>query len=332
MVTVAQIGVGYWGPNLLRNLMASPRCRVKTVVDLSSQRRRYVQQQFPGVATEERYQVVLSDPEVEAVVIATPAGSHYEISMAALTAGKHVLVEKPMATSSMQVGEIGNASRRWNLVAMVGHTFLFNPAVRYVKSLIDSGVVGQVRYIYSHRLNLGRIRDDVDALWNLAPHDVSIIQYWLGEPTPNRVVRTGLDFVQPGVEDVAFLSIEYPNRRMAHIHVSWLDPHKVRTMTVVGTKKMVVYDDIADKKVAIYDKGIDLRARLGDRMDYDQAIEGKYVHRDGAVEYPVIEWREPIQIELDHFLDCVELGTPCLTDAKHAEKVVRILEGYGEHD
>ena len=263
MIKVAQIGVGYWGPNLLRNLVASKRCKVARVVDLSSERQEYVRGLYPAVNVTDKVEDVLGDPEIEAVVIATPVATHFDLAMRALSLGKHILVEKPMARSVAEVSEIGRLAGEKNRVAMVGHTFLFNSAVRYVKKLIDTGEIGDVRYIYSQRLNLGRIRSDVDALWNFAPHDISIIQYWLGNPTPLSVVRRGVGYIQDNVDDVVFLNIFYPNKVMANIHVSWLDPLKIRAMVVVGSKKMVVYDDVADNKIAIYDKGIDATAVLG---------------------------------------------------------------------
>ena len=231
-----------------------------------------------------------------------------------------------MATKTGQIREIRQLAREKELVAMVGHTFLFNTAVRYVKSIIESGELGDIRYIYSQRLNLGRIRDDVDALWNLAPHDISIIQYWLNEPEPIKIDKIGMDYVQKGIDDVAFMNIVYPNNIMAHIHVSWLDPHKIRKMTVVGSKKMVVYDDIAENKVMIYDKGIDRMAVLGEQMDFDDPATYSFNHRSGEVHIPVIEWVEPLKIEIDHFLKCIQNNIPCITGPEHAEKVVRILE------
>ena len=195
-----------------------------------------------------------------------------------------------------------------------------------LKSIIESGELGDIRYIYSQRLNLGRIRDDVDALWNFAPHDISIIQYWLNEPEPIKIDKIGMDYVQKGIDDIIFMNITYPNNIMAHIHVSWLDPHKIRKMTVVGSKKMVVYDDIAENKVMIYDKGIDRMAVLGEQMDFDNPVTFSFNHRSGEVFIPVIDWVEPLKIEIDHFLKCIQNNIPCITGPEHAEKVVRILE------
>lgn len=325
MIRIAQIGVGYWGPNLLRNLTSSPRCRLTHVAEKSADRRSFVSSSYPAITTVEDAGAVFASDDIDAVVISTPAQTHYALTVAALAAGKHVLVEKPMATSTSEVDEIGRLAREKGLVAMVGHTFLYNPAVRYLKGLIDADELGDIRYIYSQRLNLGRIRSDVDALWNLAPHDISIIQYLLGNPVPVAVHRTGMDFVQKGIDDVVFLNIEYPDKVLAHVHVSWLDPHKVRSLTVVGSKKMAVYDDMAEHKIAIYDKGIEPKAVLGESMDYDQVKPPAFVHRSGDIHYPAIPWKEPLRLEIDHFLDCIEGRAQCLTGPEHAREVVRIL-------
>jgi predicted dehydrogenase len=209
---------------------------------------------------------------------------------------------------------------------MVGHTFLYNSAVRYVNKIIDSGELGNIRYIYSQRVNLGRIRSDVDALWNLAPHDISIVHYWLDESTPMSVQRTGMAYVQENIEDVSFLSIQYPKNILVNIHVSWLDPHKVRRMTVVGSEKMVVYDNLSDNKVTIYDKGIDRMAVLGENMDFDNPEALNFNHRSGEKTVPIIDWVEPLKVEVGHFVDCVMGGAPCLTGVDHAKKVVTVLE------
>lgn len=325
MVKIGQIGVGYWGPNLLRNLVANKNCEVKTVVDVSAERRDYVRGLYPAVEASDKAESVFQDPEVDGVVIATPVATHFDLTVKALDSGKHVLVEKPMATSVKEVEKIGKAASKKKRVAMVGHTFLFNASVRYVKKLIEFGELGDIRYIYSQRLNLGRIRSDVDALWNFAPHDISIIQYWLGDPNPVSVVKRGVDFIQEKIDDVVFLNILYPKKIMANIHVSWLDPHRVRSMTVVGSKKMVVYDDTAENKIAIYDKGIDVMAVLGERMDFDHVPFQIFNHRSGDVILPKIDFQEPLKVEIEHFIDCIENGTECITGIEHAKRVVQIL-------
>jgi len=325
MLKVAQIGVGYWGPNLLRNLSANKRCQIKKVAELSGERRDYVRRLYPAVSVTENIQEIFDDTEINAVIIATPVATHFELAMKAMEAGKHILVEKPLARSVAEVEDIGALADRKKLTAMVGHTFLYNAAVRYVKKLIDSGELGQIRYIYSQRLNLGRIRSDVNALWNFAPHDISIIQYWLGDPSPLSVVKQGVDFIQKGIEDVVFMNIIYPNKIMANIHVSWLDPNKIRCMTVVGSEKMVVYDDVSDNKVVIFDKGIDRKAVLGESMDYDNQHFQSFSYRTGDILMPKIDFQEPLKVEIDHFFDCIEKGVECISGIEHAKKVVGIL-------
>jgi predicted dehydrogenase len=328
-LVLAQIGCGYWGPNLLRNFSALKTCRVKTVVDGSAERRAFVSANFSRTTAVADYQSVLADPEIDAVVIATPAGTHFELARAALLAGKHIFVEKPMATTAAEVDQLALLAREKKLTAMVGHTFIYNAAVRYVKKLIEAGDLGEIRYIYSQRLNLGRIRSDIDALWNFAPHDISIIQYWLGDPAPLSVSRRGMAYMQDGIEDVVFLSLTYPGKIMANIHVSWLDPQKVRKMIVVGSKKMVVYDDVADDKIAIYDKGIDRRAVLGENMDFDNPRPPEFNYRSGDILLPQIKFVEPLRVEAEHFLDCIRNQGPPLTGLAHAREVVSILEQAG---
>jgi predicted dehydrogenase len=323
-ISVAQIGCGYWGPNLLRNLISNKRCSVKTVIDLSPERLDFVRGLYPAVRVSSNSNDVFDDPEINAVVISTPVASHFELAIKALESGKHILVEKPLARTVQEVEKIAILAKQKGLVAMVGHTFLYNAAVRYLKQLVDSGDLGDVRYIYCQRLNLGRIRSDVDALWNFAPHDISILQYLLGDPMPLSVTRHGMSYVQEGIDDVVFLHITYPNKVIANVHVSWLDPHRVRKITVVGSKKMVVYDDTAENKIAIYDKGIEPRAVLGENMDFD-APSFPFCERSGGIVIPKIDYREPLKVEIDHFFDCILNGTPCLTDAKHAITVIRIL-------
>ena len=326
MLNIAQIGIGYWGPNLLRNLSTNPQCNVKTVVDLSEERRKFVANNYQNILTTDDIKVVLNDKEIHAIVIATPVSTHFDLAIKSLKAGKHVLIEKPMAKTVKEVNDIARIANDKNLVAMVGHTFLYNVAVHKVKEIIESGELGDIRYIYSQRVNLGRIRYDVDALWNLAPHDISIIQYWLDEPEPLKIYKQGMDYVQNGVDDVVFMNIHYPNNIMANIHVSWLDPNKIRKITVVGTKKMVVYDDIGKNKITIYDKGIDRKAILGESMDFDNPLTFQFNHRNGDISIPNMKWIEPLKSEVQHFIDCILTKKSCLTGPVHAAKVVNILE------
>jgi predicted dehydrogenase len=268
----------------------------------------------------------LCDPAVNGVVIATPAGTHFELAREALLAGKHVFVEKPLATKVEEVDELDRLAKARELLVVAGHTFIYNAAVRYVKKLLDAGEVGEIRYIYSQRLNLGRIRSDIDALWNFAPHDISIIQYWLGDPTPVSVHRVGMDFIQQGIDDVVFLSIVYPQKVIANIHVSWLDPQKVRKIIVVGSRKMVVYDDVAEDKIAIYDKGIDRKAILGENMDFDRPNPEQFKYRNGDILMPQVHFTEPLRFEAESFVESMWNGRKSLTGIPHARNVVAILE------
>lgn len=325
-LVLAQFGCGYWGPNLLRNFSALAGCTVKYVVDSSAERRAFVEANFPLSQAIESHEVVLEDSGVDGVIIATPAASHFSLAKQVLDAGKHVFVEKPLATKVAEVDELSRRAAGRNLVVMTGHTFVYNSAVRYVKKLIDSGELGELRYIYSQRLNLGRIRSDIDALWNFAPHDISIIQYWLGDPEPISIGRQGMAYMQEGVDDVVFLSLEYPGKVIANIHVSWLDPQKVRKMIIVGSRKMVVYDDIAENKIAIYDKGIDRRAILGENMDFDNPEVARFNHRSGDIVIPQVKFAEPLRVEAEHFADCIRNSREPLTGLLHARTVVSILE------
>lgn len=326
IIRLAQVGCGYWGPNLLRNFSALPGCQMKYLVDSSAERRGFVAKTFPNTQPVVSIQEVLADAEIDGVIIATPADSHFALAKAALEAGKHVLVEKPLATRVAEVDELDALARRKKLRVMVGHTFLYNNAVRHVRRLIESGELGTVRYIYSQRLNLGRIRSDIDALWNFAPHDISIVQYWLGNPEPESVVRSGMDFIQSGVDDVVFLNLKYPGKVMVNIHVSWLDPQKTRKMVVVGSKKMVVYDDTADDKLEVFDKGIDRKAVLGENMDYDRPGPPQFTHRSGEVVIPKLDLVEPLYAEAEHFVACIRDGLEPFTGIAHARQVVSILE------
>jgi len=325
-IKVAQIGVGYWGPNLLRNLVENPNFDVKIVVDISANRREFVSSSYPFLDVSDNERDVFSNTEIEAVIISTPLESHFDLCMKALNAGKHILVEKPMVRKLEEIEEIDIVAKKHHLVAMVGHTFLYNPAVLAVKKIIDSGELGDIRYIYSQRVNLGRIRSDVDALWNLAPHDVSIVQYWLGESKPISVKRTGMAYVQPDIEDVSFLNIKYPNNILVNIHVSWLDPQKVRRMTVVGSEKMAVYDDLSEHKVTLFDKGIDRMAILGENMDFDQIDSNSFNHRSGSIKNIEIDWEEPLKMEIDHFAESILQGSICRTGIEHAKQVIQILQ------
>lgn len=326
MTVVAQLGCGYWGPNLLRNFSSQAGCEVKWVAEQSAQRRAYVEAGFPRTRTTESHEQVLSDPEVQAVVVATPASTHFELVRAALRAGKDVFVEKPLAMSTAEADELVGLAEAGARVLMVGHTFLYNAAVNYVKRFLDSGELGDLYYVYSQRLNLGQVRSDVNAWWNLAPHDVSILLYLMNGELPVSVSAHGVDYLQPGIQDVVFATLQWHNRVTAHVHVSWLDPGKTRKMTFVGSRKMVVYDDVSDDKIAVFDKGVDRVPRVGERMDFDQANAYLLQQRAGDVLLPRIAFKEPLQVESGHFLECVRSRATPLTGPTHARDVVAVLE------
>lgn len=322
-VTIAQIGCGYWGPNLLRTFNLADACVVKYVVDQAEDRRNFVSRNYPAVIVDADLNTVLRDDEVDAVIIATPAATHYDLARKAMSHGKHVFVEKPLAMSTVEARELSALAAARKLVLMVGHVFLYNAAVTYLKGLIKSGELGEIFYVYSQRLNLGVIRADVNALWNLAPHDVSIINYLL-DNVPSTVSAHGTAYIQPGVADVVFVNLEYGNRVRANIHVSWLDPNKVRRITVVGSRKMVVYDDIADDKIIIYDKGFDINTRGA--HPFDAVTPNFAVQRVGDIHLPRIKMKEPLAVEAAHFIACVLSGETPFTGAQNGFDVVAVLE------
>lgn len=318
MKNLAVVGCGYWGKNLVRNFYRTGA--LKTVCDSDAAALKKIKQSHPDVATEQDFGDVLKDGGISGVVIATPASSHYGLIKKALEAGKHVLVEKPFTTSHKEALELAELAEKKKLALMVGFTFLYNPAVRKVKQIIDSGELGEVYYVYSQRLNLGIVRKDVNVWWNLAPHDVSIIHYWLGQE-PEAVSGSGFSFIQQGIEDVVSADIKFKSGCGAMIHVSWLDPNKTRKMVVIGSKKMVIYDDVSpDMKVQIYDKGVD---KFSDFSTFGQF---QLIHRAGDVFIPKIDFKEPLELEAQHFIECVASGKEPLSSARRALPVVKILE------
>jgi hypothetical protein len=323
MITLAQLGCGYWGPNLLRNYSALPNCRVKWVVDASPERRKFVEANFPHSKTIPDYLPVLEDPEVDGVIIATPAATHAQMVETFLTAGKHVFVEKPLATNTADADRLVALAAAKGKVLMVGHTFLYNASVRYLKSVVDSGDIGDIYYCYSQRLNLGQLRQDVNAWWNLAPHDVSIMLYLMNGQLPTNVSARGVDYLQSGIEDVTFATLEWANRVTGTIHVSWLDPNKVRRVTVVGSKKMIVYDDVAENPITIYHKGFEKVQKAG--MAFDQPAHA-WKPQHGDITIPAFDRKEPLRVECAHFVDCIENGMTPLTGGKHARDTVAVLE------
>lgn len=325
-VRLAQIGAGYWGANLIRNFAGLEGVGRFTVCDMDQARLDKFKRQYPRIETSSDAGAVIADPELDAVVLAVPAADHYGLARAALLAGKHVFVEKPLTTTRAHAEDLVALAERQRRMLMVGHTFMFNAAVTRVKEYIDAGELGQVYYILAQRLNLGKVREDVNAWWNLAPHDISIILYWLGE-TPESVAAHGFNFLQPGLEDVVFASMNFASGAAAHIHVSWLDPVKTRRMVVVGSKKMLVYDDVSlEAKLTLYDKGIDRKNIIRSLPEIDTFGQFQYMHRVGDVLIPNIAFREPLGVECSHFVECLRLGLAPRTDGRQGLAVVDVLE------
>ncbi len=319
MIRVAVIGCGYWGPQHIRNFAASGRARVALAVDLNRERLAHIARRYPGVRTTCEAASAFED-DIDAVVVATPAGTHYQLARAALLAGKHVLVEKPLTTRVDHARELVHLAEARGLTLMTGHTFMYHPAVRTLAGLVRSGELGEIFYISATRVNLGLHRKDVDVLWDLAAHDISILRFLLGaQPRVGAVY--GAAFHDPAVAEVAFAELRYPGGILANVHVSWLDPVKIRRMTVVGSRKMAVWDDVEPHdKLRIHDKGV-ARAPY-----YDDFGQWQVAYRYGDVHVPHIPWEEPLRLECEHFLDCIRDGAPPLTDGRDGLAVVETLE------
>jgi predicted dehydrogenase len=323
MKKIAIIGVGYWGPNIVRNLAGLNDVSVAGICDSSSSALKRIGQQFPNICLYNDVEELISNNQVDGIVIATPASTHYELAKKALERGLHVMVEKPLATNISNAKELISMAERNDLTLMVGHTFLYSNFVREVKKRIESSELGDILYIYSQRLNLGRIRDDVDVLWNLAPHDISIINYWMNS-MPTDVMASGLCYLNKdkGISDVVFAQMNYGNGVCAHLHLSWLDPLKVRRMVVVGSKKMLVYDDAdGEKPIQLFDKGVE--KEFVAPSDFS---EFRYKLRSGDLLIPRVETKEPLKEELAHFVDCINNKRRPLTDGYHALEVISVLE------
>ena len=315
----AQIGIGNWGKNIFRNFYNLNEVDMLAISDLDDGILKGLKANYPGVETTQNAQLILNNPAIDAVVIATVPETHFEFARQALENNKHVFVEKPMTLKS-QTGEIlVELAEKNRLKLMVGHILEYHPAYLKVKAYLDSGELGEVRYLYSTRVNLGVVRKKENALWSLAPHDISIALMLLGK-NPSRVVCTGQSYLQPGIEDVAFAMVHFPNGKMAQLHVSWLDPHKIRKLTVVGSKKMVVLDDMeSTEKIRLYDKGVDLKE---DFTGYQEAL----TLRVGDIHIPKLTMQEPLKLECQHFVDSILNDTPPRSDGFDGLQVVKILE------
>ena len=326
MVNIGVIGCGYWGQNLVRTFSQMKGVRLMAVAELDEKRIAYLNEYYPNVTVYRSHRELLAEPKIDAVVVATPASDHYAVGMEALKAGKHLFVEKPLTLKSLEAEEMTKLAEERGRILMVGHTFEYNPAVRKIKDYIKGGDLGEVYYVYSQRLNLGQVRRDVNVFWNLAPHDISIVLCWL-EEEPESVSAKGVTVLQKGIEDVVFLHMKFPSGRSAHIHTSWLDPNKIRKMTVVGSKKMVVYDDTStDARVQIFDKGVD-RKNLGQNLgEYDDFGKFQLIQRAGDLLIPKVDATEPLRIECAHFVESVSSGKRPQTDGANGLRVVKILE------
>ena len=318
---VAVIGIGYWGPGIVRNLASLPEAELLHLVDTAPDKARAAADRLaPGTPAHDDLDAVLTDPAVEAVVIATPVRTHHELTRAALLAGKNVLVEKPLAMTVAECLELEELAAERDLVLMVGHIFLFNAAVGQVRDYIAGGVLGDVQYIHSRRVNLGRVQGDINALWSFAPHDFSIVNHWL-DAEPLTVQARGFCYVSEGVEDVVFCTVEYPGRIGAHMHIGWLDPRKVREMTVVGSQRMVVFDDIpARAKVQLFDSRVE--ASTSGPEDF---AAWQVDVRHGDVSIPTLAWVEPLRTEMAHFLACIRDGIPCRAPASGGTAVTAAI-------
>lgn len=318
-VGVGVVGVGYWGPNLVRNLVENRRSRALTVCDLKPERLVRIRQRYPHVATASNYRQMLDSPDVEAVVVATPLSTHFPLAEAALLAGKHCFVEKPFTATSAQARRLLDLARENQRVLMVGHTFTYAPAVRLIADLIRQGELGSVHYISSTRVNLGIHQKDTSVIWDLAPHDLSMLLHWLGEP-PIQVSAVGKDYVQPGIPDVAFVDLVFGSGAIAHVQVSWLAPSKLRNTTIVGSRRMIVYDDTENlEKVKIFDKGVSYR-------DPQTFGEFQLSYRSGDIISPSLDSYEPLAAEIDDYLTAILTGRKPQSNGYCGLQVVKVLE------
>lgn len=323
-IKVGVVGCGYWGPNLIRNFRSLPDCDLKMMCDLSEKRLSHLRALYPEVDGSPDYNHMLNGVNLDAVVIATAVKTHFPLAKASLLSGKHTFIEKPMAASAHECEELVEIARQKGLVLMTGHTFLYSPAVRKIKEIIAKGDLGEIRYISARRLNLGLFQKDINVAWDLAPHDISIVQHIIGE-NPLTVNCRGSAHITPGIEDVTTMCLSYPGKRTAIIHSSWLDPRKVREMTIVGSKRMIVYDDVATlEKIRIFD------ARVECPPHYDTFAEFHYAYHYGDVYSPYIKQEEPLKTECQHFLDCINQGATPLSDGRQGLELVRILEASSE--
>jgi predicted dehydrogenase len=315
-VRVGVVGLGYWGPNIARNLGALEDCELRWLCDADEAARAKLASAFPAARTTGELSELLDDDELDAVVLATPVPTHAELAIAVARAGKHCFVEKPLATNAADAEAAVEAAAQAGRVLMVGHLLEYHPAVARLKALIDGDELGPLYYLYGNRLNLGVLRSDENALWSLGAHDVSVALHLIGEE-PSECTAQGASYVRGGVEDVVFCFLRFPSGIVAHLHLSWLDPHKERRLTVVGERKMATFDDmLVEGKLSVYDKG----------FDEDTRSWGEYITRSGDVFSPRIANAEPLRLECEHFVECVRSGSRPRSDGQSGLRVVRVLE------
>jgi predicted dehydrogenase len=318
MVGVAVVGLGYWGPNLVRNLYEVEDATPSLVCDLRPDALAAIRRRYPGLRTTTEFAAVLADPEIHAVAIATPVSSHFELAARALEAGKHVFVEKPLTASSDEALELIELAEDNGLVLMPGHTFLYSPPVNRIRSMISGGELGEIYFISTSRVNLGLHQSDVSVAWDLGPHDFSILRYWLDE-TPSHASALSRGCVIPDIPDVAFIDLEFPSGTVAHVELSWLAPSKLRRTTIVGSEKMIVYDDTSNEPVRVFDSGVMLR-------DPETFGEYKLTYRTGDIVSPAVEVAEPLKLELEDFARAILTGSTPRSSRELGLEVVRMIE------
>ena len=317
-VSLAVAGLGYWGPNLARNVVATADARLAWLCDGDAQSLAAAAALFPGAGTTSTLEELLADETLDGVLLATPVSTHAELARRVLAAGKHCFVEKPLATSTADAQSLIDAAAASDRVLMVGHLLEYHPGVRALAQLIEDGELGEIHYIYSNRLNLGQLRADENALWSLGAHDVAVILGLAGGEEPTELQARGECYMREGVEDVVFAFMRFPSGLAAHLHLSWLDPHKERRITVVGSRRMATFDDMEiERKLTVYDKGFDERTDSW----------GEYIARSGASTSPRIAPTEPLRLEVEHFADCIRSGATPRSDGASGLRVVRVLEG-----
>ncbi|HUA73532.1 MAG TPA: Gfo/Idh/MocA family oxidoreductase [Solirubrobacteraceae bacterium] len=315
-VRVGVVGLGYWGPNIARNLAAIEGCELRWLCDGDEATRAKIAGAFPSARVTGELHELLEDPELDAVALATPVPTHAELAIAVARAGKHCFVEKPLATNVADAEAAVVAAAAARRVLMVGHLLEYHPAVARLKQLIEQDELGRLFYVYGNRLNLGKLRADENALWSLGAHDVSVVLHLVGEE-PAECTAYGASYVRGGIEDVVFCYLRFPSGILAHLHLSWLDPHKERQITVVGAKRMATFDDmLVEGKLSVYDKG----------FDEDTHTWGEYITRSGDIFQPRIPNSEPLRLECEHFVESVRSGRAPRSDGASGLRVVRVLE------